>query len=97
MQLEIIILREVSLKYKDILRFPCIQREISIENQPAAQPDLSMATKPGHMSLVIGPQWLCIITPFEFPILLLFSPLKQGLGISREKEIQWCVKQRKNE
>ena len=77
--------------------FPVYKGRFSIENQPAAQPDLSMATKPGHMSLVIGPQWLCIITPFEFPILLLFSPLKQGLGISREKEIQWCVKQRKNE
>lgn len=78
------------------LRFPCIQREIFHREPASSKPDLSMATKPGHMSLVTSPQWLCIITPFEFPILLLFFPAEARLRYKQGKRNTIGVSSKEN-
>ena len=63
--------------------FPVYKGKFSIQTQPGSTARFSVATKPGHVNLLICPQGLCIITPFEFPILLVFSPAEAMLRYKR--------------
>ena len=62
--------------------FPVYKGKFSIQTQPGAQPDLSVATKPGHVNCLSAPRGSVSSPHLSSPSYWFFSLLRQCLGIS---------------
>lgn len=76
--------------------FPVYKGKFSIQTQPGAQPDLSVATKPGHVNCLSAPRGSVSSPHLSSPSYWFFSLLRQCLGISGgERNTMVCQAKKK--